>query len=140
MHKHLKPSGWIIDIRNMALARMSIHNWTYPNCILKTGIQFQICMCSAALSKSLQLCPALCDPMDCSPPSSSLSMGFFRQEYFSGLPCSPPGYLPDLGIEPMSFLCLLIGRKFLYHQHHLRSPSDRHTQNLKVKHFVYNIS
>ena len=27
-----------------------------------------------------------CDPMDCSPPGSSLSMGFPRQEYWSGLP------------------------------------------------------
>ena len=27
---------------------------------------------------------------------------FFRQEYWSGLPCPPPGDLPYLGIEPMS--------------------------------------
>ena len=27
---------------------------------------------------------------------------FSRQEYWSGLPCSPPGDLPDPGIEPMS--------------------------------------
>ena len=27
-----------------------------------------------------------------------LSMGFFRQEYWSGLPCPPPGDLPDPGI------------------------------------------
>ena len=31
-----------------------------------------------------------------------LSMGFSRQEYWSGLPCSPPGNLPDPGIEPVS--------------------------------------
>ena len=31
-----------------------------------------------------------------------LSMGFSRQEYWSGLPCSPPGDLPDPGIEPIS--------------------------------------
>ena len=31
-----------------------------------------------------------------------LSMGFSRQEYWSGLPCPPPGDLPDLGIEPTS--------------------------------------
>ena len=31
-----------------------------------------------------------------------LSMGFFRQEYWSGLPCPPPGDLPNLGIEPRS--------------------------------------
>ena len=29
-----------------------------------------------------------------------LSMGFSRQEYWSGLPCPPPGDLPDPGIEP----------------------------------------
>ena len=28
-----------------------------------------------------------------------LSMGFSRQEYWSGLPCPPPGDLPDQGIE-----------------------------------------
>ena len=31
-----------------------------------------------------------------------LSMGFSRQEYWSGLPCPPPGDLPNPGIEPTS--------------------------------------
>ena len=31
-----------------------------------------------------------------------LSMGFSRQEYWSGLPCPHPGDLPDPGIEPRS--------------------------------------
>ena len=26
--------------------------------------------------------------------------GFFTQEYWSGLPCPPPGDLPNPGIEP----------------------------------------
>ena len=30
------------------------------------------------------------------------SMGFYRQEYQSGLPFPSPGDLPDLGIEPGS--------------------------------------
>ena len=34
---------------------------------------------------------------------SPLSMGFSRQEYWSGLP-SPPGDLPDPGIEPEAFV------------------------------------
>ena len=29
-------------------------------------------------------------------------MGFCGQEYWSGLPCSPPGNLPNPGIEPKS--------------------------------------
>ena len=31
-----------------------------------------------------------------------LSLGFFRQEYWSGLPCPPPGNLPNPGIKPAS--------------------------------------
>ena len=33
-----------------------------------------------------------------------LSMGFSRQEYWSGLLCPPPGDLPHPGIEPMSLM------------------------------------
>ena len=33
---------------------------------------------------------------------ASLSMGFSRQEYWSGLPCPPLGGLPNPGIEPRS--------------------------------------
>ena len=45
-----------------------------------------------------QLCPPLCDPMDCNPPGFSVS-GVSRQEYYSGLPCLPPGDLPNPGIK-----------------------------------------
>ena len=31
-----------------------------------------------------------------------LSMGFSRQEYWSGLACPPPGDLPDPGVKPTS--------------------------------------
>ena len=34
-----------------------------------------------------------------------LSMGFSRQEYWSGLPFPPPGGLPDPGIKPSSQHC-----------------------------------
>ena len=50
------------------------------------------------------------DPMDCSPPGS-LSVEFSRQEYWSGLPCSHPGDLPNLGIEPASLV--LVGGFFI---------------------------
>ena len=33
---------------------------------------------------------------------ASLPMGFSRQEYWSGLPCPPPGDLPKPGTEPGS--------------------------------------
>ena len=44
---------------------------------------------AAADAKSLQSCPTLCDPRDSSPPGS-LSLGFSRQEYWSGLPFPSP--------------------------------------------------
>ena len=31
-------------------------------------------------------------------------MGFSRQEYWSGVPCPPPGGLPDPGMEPVSLM------------------------------------
>ena len=48
----------------------------------------------SVFAKSLQSCPTLCDPMDCSH-QAPLSMGFSRQEYWSGLPCPTPGGLPN---------------------------------------------
>ena len=46
-------------------------------------------------------CPTLCDAMDCSPPGA-LSVGFSRQEYWSGLPFPSPGDLPGSETEPVS--------------------------------------
>ena len=40
-----------------------------------------------------------------------LSMGFSRQEYWSGLPC-PPGDLPHPGIKPMSLTSPVLGVGF----------------------------
>ena len=41
-----------------------------------------------------------------------LSMGFFRQEYWSGLPCHPPGDLPDPGMESASLMSPALAGKF----------------------------
>ena len=38
----------------------------------------------------------------CSPSRLLCPWGFSRQEYWSGLPCPPPGDLPNPGIEPKS--------------------------------------
>ena len=49
-----------------------------------------------------------------------LSMEFSRQEYWSRLPCTPPGCLPNPGIEPMSLLSPgLAGRFFTKQNNHL---------------------
>ena len=41
-------------------------------------------------AKSLQVCPTPCDPMDCSH-QAPLTIDISKQEYWSGLPCPPPG-------------------------------------------------
>ena len=64
--------------------------------------------------------PTLCGRMDCSPPGSSgeilqgfSTMGFSRQEYWSGWPFPSPGDLPDPGTEPASLTSPALVGKFL---------------------------
>ena len=57
--------------------------------------------------QSVSQCPSLSHVQPFATPravphQAPLSMGFSRQVYWSGLPCPPPGDLPDPGIEPMS--------------------------------------
>ena len=77
--------------------------------ILAGELRSHMCMLHAKLPQS---CLTLCDPMDCS--QAPLSMGFPRQEYWSGLPCPPPGDLPDPGIKSASPVSpALAGRFFI---------------------------
>ena len=55
----------------------------------------------AVLCLATQSCPTLCNPMDCSPPGSSVH-GDSPGKNTGGLPCPPPGDLPNLRIEPRS--------------------------------------
>ena len=54
--------------------------------------------CCCLLPKSR---PALCNPMDCGPPGSSIH-GVSRQGYWSGFPFPSLRGLPDPEIEPVS--------------------------------------
>ena len=53
---------------------------------------------AAAAAKSLQSCPTLSDPMDCSLTGSSVH-GFSRQEYWSGVPLPSPHSLTNASIK-----------------------------------------
>ena len=70
-------------------------------------------------AKSLQLRPTVCDSMDCS--QAPLSMGFPRQEYWSGLPRPLPGK-SSRSRDWTRVSYLLHWQWVLYHQHHLGSP------------------
>ena len=55
---------------------------------------------------------------------SPLSTGLSRREYWSGLPCPPPGDLPDPGNESLRSAC--ISRWLLDHWSHLGRPARLH--------------
>ena len=54
-------------------------------------------------AKSLQSCPTFVTPWTVAL-QAPLSLGFSRQEHWSGLPCPLPGDLPDPGIELASLM------------------------------------
>ena len=64
---------------------------------LYTGLTVA-CLCA----KSLQSCLTFCDPPQTLAHQAPLSMGFSRQQYWSGLPCPSPRDLTDPRIEQMS--------------------------------------
>ena len=49
-----------------------------------------------------QSCPTLCDPMDCSPPGSSVHGDSLGKNTRVGFLCPPPEDLPNPGIKPRS--------------------------------------
>ena len=54
-------------------------------------------------------CVRLCNPLNCSPPGSSVH-GIFQKEYW--LPVPPPGSLSDPGIEPASLISPALAGRF----------------------------
>ena len=66
------------------------HPWDSPGKNTGVGCHFLLqCMKVKSESEVAQSCPTLSDPMDYSPPGP-LSMGFSRQEYWSGVPSPSP--------------------------------------------------
>ena len=71
--------------------------WLLSECVC---VCVCVCVCARAHVRA-HLCPTLCDQwtVACQAP---LSMGFYGQEYCSGLPFPPPGDLPHPGIGHLS--------------------------------------
>src|SRR5574342_150527 len=66
--------------------------WDSPDKNTGVGCHFLLqCMKVKSESEVAQSCPTLSDPMDCSPPGSSVH-GFSRQEYWSGLSFPSPNH------------------------------------------------
>ena len=80
-------------------------------------------------SEVTQWCLTLCDPHGLVAYQAPASMGFSRQEYWSGLPFPSPGDLLDPGIEPRSQHC----RQTLYHlSQQGRLPVVNYFANLNI--------
>ena len=63
-------------------------------------------------AKSLQSCKTLCDPIDYSPPGSSLH-GILQARILEWFPGLPPGDLPDPGIQTESLTSPALAGRFL---------------------------
>ena len=67
-----------------------------------------VCVCAQLLS-----CVRFFETSWTAAPQAPLSMEFFRQEYWNGLPFPPPGNPPNPGIEPESPVSLGLAGEFL---------------------------
>ena len=101
-------AGWRLDEgEEQSWLRLEAWLWCLQTSA-PLGLSFLMCNAVEIISLyvcvpawSLQSCPTLCNPMNCSPPGSSV-LGILQQEYWSGLPCPPSVDLSNSGIEPAS--------------------------------------
>ena len=98
----LIPWGWCIYINHLEFFFMQnlFYAFTYSFqqvCVCVCGVCVWVCVC---------MCPLSCIQFFVTPWSvagqAPLSMGFPRQEYWSGLPFPTPGELSNPGIKPAS--------------------------------------
>ena len=89
---------------SFAFSKSRLYIWKLSYCwSLTWRILSIILIACAMLCLVTQSCPALYDPMDYSPPGSSVHGDSpIKKEYWSELPCPPPGDLPNPGTEPRS--------------------------------------
>ena len=96
-------------LRDFTLARPSGLSIGFPVAHSFTTLSFQCHVCVLSHFSHLG-CFVTLWTVDQQPP---LSMGFSRQEYRSGLPCHPPGDLPDVVIECVSLRSSALANWFL---------------------------
>ena len=104
------PDAWLLKslILNSIVFSNSQCTSSYRLYIISRLLMVLVCVCAQLLS-SVQL---FAIPWTVAY-QASLSLKFSRQEYWSRLPCPPPGDLPDPGIEPMSLTSpALVGKFF----------------------------
>ena len=108
----LYPSGQIrsllVLVNKSLLGHSRAHSFAYHQRMVKAAV-VEVSSCSrlwgpqslSELSEVAQSCLTLCDPVDCSPPGSSIH-GILQARILEWLPFPSPGDHPDPGIEPRS--------------------------------------
>ena len=78
------------------------HTYIYTHAYIyaHTHTHIYVCVCVLSHFSCVRLFATLWTVAHQAP----LSIGFSRQEYWSGLPCSPPEDLSNPGIEPASLM------------------------------------
>jgi len=90
------------------IGRQILYHWATGEAHIYIGTKVYVCACM--LSRFSHVLFATLWSIAC---QALLSMGFSRQEYWSGLPCPPPRDLRDPGIKLLSLMSLaLAGRSF----------------------------
>ena len=84
-------------------------------------------------AKSLQSCATLCNPVDCSPPGSSVH-GILQARYWSRGLCPPLVALPDPRVEPASLMSPALGGRLFTARATWEAPTHTYTCS---KHFVF---
>ena len=93
MAPHSSTLAWRIPWRSLRSIEQSSLCYT-------TGL-YQLSVLQMKKCQSLSRVQLFATPWTVARPGP-LSMEFSRQEYWSGLPCRPPGDLPSPGMEPMT--------------------------------------
>ena len=102
------PQDELSSLRCKAASHsLPFHTWQgvclSPDLLLPPFPFSHLCACSVRLHLCCCLVAesflTLCEPLDCVAHQAPLSVGFPRQEYWSGLPFPSPGDLPNPGIE-----------------------------------------
>ena len=87
-HSFVRNLNIFLFVKFHTSFKLTIHNKTSCFVKKKSDVKSVLLICHCLVIRS---CLTLCDPWDWVP----LSIGFLRQEYWSGLPFPFPGDLPD---------------------------------------------
>ena len=118
-------------IRNTCKANEAYWRWWFYYLSLRITIQVSVGGTDRRYACAFLVMSGIFATPRTVPCQSPLSMGFSRQESWSGLPFPPPGDLPNSGIEPIT--CHLHCRQILYHWPTREALERRYSEGKNLK-------